>query len=174
MVATSLLYLGSLFLVPDTLGTLLFAAKWAEAQPVLLPLSLAMVMSTAALGPSMVIYALGHARKTFRLMTIEAPLVFTLMITGTLVFGVRGLGLGPARGPVHRPAPLVQDTESSTPTPTASPRIPPPSDRRPISGSQTQLPVKPKAAPAPPMTRPRLDHQRRGRRPTMPPLTVGV
>lgn len=90
MAMLSFLYIGVLYVTPDRLWELLFDTKWAEAQEVLLPLSLAMVLSTAALGPSMVIYALGLARRTFRIMTIEAPLVFVLMIGGTLLYGVKG------------------------------------------------------------------------------------
>lgn len=94
MASLSLAYTGALALIPDALGALLFQAKWYEAQAVLLPLSLAMVMSTSALGPSMILYALGHARRTYRLMTVEAPLVFTLMISGTLLQDVRGAAWG--------------------------------------------------------------------------------
>jgi len=94
MATLSLTYAGALALVPDPLGRLLFLDKWSQAQAVILPLSLAMVMSTSALGPSMVLYALGHARKTYRLMTVEAPLVFTLMISGTLLFEVTGTAWG--------------------------------------------------------------------------------
>lgn len=94
MATLALAYGSVLALAPDAVGALLFQAKWFDAQEVILPLSLAMVMSTSALGPSMVLYALGHARKTYRLMTVEAPLVFTLMLSGTLLFGVVGAAWG--------------------------------------------------------------------------------
>jgi O-antigen/teichoic acid export membrane protein len=94
MALLSTVYTALLYLVPDEWGTLLFAGKWVEAQEVLLPLSLAMILSTAALGPAMVIYALGLASRTFRIMTIEAPLVFVLMIAGTLLTGVVGAAWG--------------------------------------------------------------------------------
>jgi O-antigen/teichoic acid export membrane protein len=90
MAALSLLYAGAIMLAPDALGELAFSAKWAEAQEVLLPLALAQVATGSALGPAIVIYALGQARRTFRIMTIEAPLVFSLMLTGAVLFGVRG------------------------------------------------------------------------------------
>ena len=94
MVALSLVYGGAILLVPDALGELVFAAKWDQAQEVLLPLALAQVATTSTLGPSVVIYALGQARRTFQIMTVEAPLVFTLMIGGAVLFGVRGATWG--------------------------------------------------------------------------------
>jgi O-antigen/teichoic acid export membrane protein len=94
MMVLSVVYIGLLEVMPDVLGRLLFADKWIEAQEVLLPLSLAMLMSTASLGPAIVVYALGLARKSFRLIMIEAPLVFTLMIGGTLLFAVKGAAWG--------------------------------------------------------------------------------
>jgi O-antigen/teichoic acid export membrane protein len=94
MVVLSVTYLGVLHLLPDAFGRLLFRDAWAEARPVLLPLGLAMVASTATLGPAVIIYALGLAKRTFRLITIEAPLVFTFMIGGTLLFGVQGAAWG--------------------------------------------------------------------------------
>lgn len=42
----------------------------------------------------MVAYALGQARRVFRIMTIEAPLVFTLMIGGSVLFNVEGAAWG--------------------------------------------------------------------------------
>lgn len=94
MATMSLVYAAVLFTVPDTWGALLFREKWYDSQGVMLPLALAMAASTSALGPAMVAYALGQARKVFRIMTIEAPLVFTLMIGGSLLFGVEGAAWG--------------------------------------------------------------------------------
>lgn len=94
MAALSLIYAAMLYAVPDALGEFIFEEKWLGSREVLLPLALAMILSTSALGPSMVVYALGQARKSFRLMTIEAPLVFSLMIGGTFLFGVVGAAWG--------------------------------------------------------------------------------
>ncbi|MDQ1287624.1 MAG: hypothetical protein QG622_1189 [Actinomycetota bacterium] len=94
MATMSLVYATVLFLVPGAWGELLFQGKWAESQGVLLPLALAMACSTSALGPAMVAYALGQARRVFRIMTIEAPLVFTLMIGGSVLFNVEGAAWG--------------------------------------------------------------------------------
>lgn len=90
----SLGYAGLLLLIPDAAGHLVFAGKWDDAQTVLLPLALAQAAAGSTLGPTMVIYALGQARKTFRLMLIEAPLVFALMIGGTILYGVPGAAWG--------------------------------------------------------------------------------
>jgi O-antigen/teichoic acid export membrane protein len=94
MASMSLVYAGLLFLVPDSWGVILFQGKWGESQGVLLPLALAMACSTSALGPAMVAYALGQARKVFRIMTVEAPFVFCLMIGGSVLFGVEGAAWG--------------------------------------------------------------------------------
>jgi O-antigen/teichoic acid export membrane protein len=94
MVALSLTYMGLLYFMPNTVGELFFSTKWVEAKQVLLPLALAMVMSTASLGPAVIIYSLGLAKTTFRLIMIEAPLVFGLMISGTFLAGVTGAAWG--------------------------------------------------------------------------------
>jgi O-antigen/teichoic acid export membrane protein len=94
MAALSMLYAGMILLAPDALGELAFSTKWAQAHEVLLPLALAQVASGSTLGPSVVIYALGQARRTFRIMTIEAPLVLGLMLAGAFLFGVQGAAWG--------------------------------------------------------------------------------
>ena len=80
--------------MPDALGELVFAAKWDQAQQVLLPLALAQIATTSTSGPSVVIYALGQARRTFQIMIVEAPLVLVLMLGGAALFGVRGAAWG--------------------------------------------------------------------------------
>jgi O-antigen/teichoic acid export membrane protein len=90
----SLVYTAVLLLIPDSLGELVFEQKWAGSQEVLLPLALASAAAGAALGPAIVIYAMGQARKTFRIMTIEAPMVFVFLIVGASVAGARGAAWG--------------------------------------------------------------------------------
>jgi O-antigen/teichoic acid export membrane protein len=94
MAVLSLLYAAAILLAPDAFGKLVFSEKWGQAQQVLVPLALAQVATGIAQGPSIVIYALGQARRTFRIMTVEAPLVFALMLTGALLFGVQGAAWG--------------------------------------------------------------------------------
>lgn len=94
MLLVGLAYTGVLLLLPDSLGTLVFDDKWAQARDVLLPMALASVAAAAAFGPALVVYAMGQAKRAFRLMTVEAPLVFFLLLLGTWLGGVRGAAWG--------------------------------------------------------------------------------
>ncbi len=94
MLGASLAYTSVLLLLPDPAGTFLFGDNWSGSREILLPVALGQTAAAACLGPAVSIYALGLARKTFRLMTIEAPLVLTLMIGGALAFGVKGAAWG--------------------------------------------------------------------------------
>lgn len=94
MVALSVLYGTAVLLAPAAVGEAVFAQKWGGAQAVLLPLVLAQLATTATMGPSVVVYALGQARRTFQLMVVEAPLVLVLMLGGAALAGVRGAAWG--------------------------------------------------------------------------------
>ncbi len=90
MLVVALGYTGFLLLLPQGAGEFLFGGNWSGSRSILLPVALGATAAATCLGPAVSIYALGLARKTFRLMTIEAPLVVTLMIGGTLWFGLDG------------------------------------------------------------------------------------
>jgi O-antigen/teichoic acid export membrane protein len=94
MTAVSLAYTGALELLPDQAGTALFGDSWVGASSVLLPVALGSTAAGASLGPAVVIYAMGRARATFRLMAVEAPLVFVLMMIGARIDGARGAAWG--------------------------------------------------------------------------------
>lgn len=94
MLATALAYAGALLLLPDSAGTFLFGDNWSGSRDILLPVALGHASAVTCLGPAVSIYALGLARKTFRLMTLEAPLVLTLMLGGAVLFGVQGAAWG--------------------------------------------------------------------------------
>jgi len=94
MLAVSLAYTGVLLLLPHAAGVALFGTTWDGAHSVFLAVALGSTSAGACLGPAVVIYAMGRARATFRLMVVEAPLVFALMIGGAMVGGVRGAAWG--------------------------------------------------------------------------------
>ncbi len=94
MAGTSLAYTAVLMLLPLAAGRFLFRDSWLGAREVLLPLALGSSAGGLCLGAAIVIYSLGLARRTFRIMTVEAPLVFTLMIVGSKVGGAQGAAWG--------------------------------------------------------------------------------
>jgi len=94
MTAVSLAYTGGLLLLPHAAGVALFGRTWDGAHSVFLAVALGSTAAGACLGPAVVIYAMGRARATFRLMMVEAPLVFALMIGGAMAGGVRGAAWG--------------------------------------------------------------------------------
>ncbi len=100
MVTASLTYTALLLLLPDPAGEFLFGDNWSGSRSILLPVALGATAAGACLGPAVMIYAMGLARKTFRLMTVEAPLVLGLMIGGALLFGVNGAAWGLAANQV--------------------------------------------------------------------------
>ncbi len=94
MLTMALTYTTLLWLMPDSIGRAIFRTHWDGPESVLVPVALGMASAGACLGPAVTIYAMGLARKTFRLMTIEAPLVLTLLIGGALAGGVVGAAWG--------------------------------------------------------------------------------
>jgi len=94
MLTVALLYTVALWLVPDGVGRLVFRDNWDGPRQVLLPIALGSAAARACLGPAVTIYAMGLARRTFRLMIVEAPLVLSLMIGGALAYGVVGAAWG--------------------------------------------------------------------------------
>ncbi|WP_369137170.1 hypothetical protein [Modestobacter versicolor] len=96
VVAGSLVFAGLLQLVPDGLGTELLGDTWPGASSVLLPLSLASAAAGACMGPAIVIYAMGQARRTFLLHAFEAPLVIACTGGGVHLGGTVGAAWGMA------------------------------------------------------------------------------
>ncbi len=81
-------------LMPDVVGQTLFSESWAGARQVLLPLAIGVIARAMSEGCAVMIYSLDQARRTFRIMTVEAPLVLTLMTVGALVGGAEGAAWG--------------------------------------------------------------------------------
>jgi O-antigen/teichoic acid export membrane protein len=96
VVVGSLLFAAVLLLIPDGLGTRLLGDTWAGASSVLLPMSLASAAAGASLGPAIVVYAMGQARRTFLLHAFEAPLIIACMATGVVLGGTPGAAWGMA------------------------------------------------------------------------------
>ena len=94
MTVTSLVYLAVLLLLPHSVGTVLFKASWDGVRSVLLPMGLFSTAAGFCLGPALVIIAMGHASKTFRLTVLEAPLILTLMPLGAVLGGAPGAAWG--------------------------------------------------------------------------------
>jgi hypothetical protein len=94
MLVISLAYTALLLTVPDSVGTWLFRDDWSLARAVLLPVALGTAAAGAAAGPAVVIYGMAMTRQAIRVMYVEAPLVFALLIGGALVGGVVGAAWG--------------------------------------------------------------------------------
>jgi hypothetical protein len=92
VVATS--YSTVMLLLPHAVGEFLFRSNWDGARDVLLPMAIGATAGMACLGCAVVIYSMGLARRTFRIMAVEAPLVFTLMIGGAVAGGAVGAAWG--------------------------------------------------------------------------------
>jgi O-antigen/teichoic acid export membrane protein len=83
-----------LLLLPESAGRVLFSESWDGARDVLLPMALGATAGMICQGCALVIYSMGLARRTFRIMSVEAPLVFSLMITGAVTGGAVGAAWG--------------------------------------------------------------------------------
>lgn len=94
MLVVSLGYTALLLTVPDSLGVWLFRDDWRLAHSVLLPVALGTAAAGAAAGPAVVIYGMAMTRQAIRVMFVEAPLVFALLIGGALLGGVVGAAWG--------------------------------------------------------------------------------
>lgn len=94
MASLATVYSTVVLTIPYSWGQALFDQSWDGARGVLLPLAIGASAGMLAQGCAIVIYSLGLARRTFRIMSVEAPLVFTLMIIGALVDGANGAAWG--------------------------------------------------------------------------------
>jgi O-antigen/teichoic acid export membrane protein len=90
----ALVYLGAVLLLPDHVGSWVFGDSWAVVQPVLFPVGLFTAGAAACAGSFIVIAAMGHAKRTFRLNVLATVLLLTLMPLGALTGGVLGAAWG--------------------------------------------------------------------------------
>lgn len=94
MATVALAYSVVLLLLPREVGEFLFRSNWDGARAVLLPMAIGATAGATCQGCAIVIYSMGLARRTFRIMAVEAPLVFVLMIGGALTGGAVGAAWG--------------------------------------------------------------------------------
>ncbi|MFN8185037.1 MAG: oligosaccharide flippase family protein [Candidatus Nanopelagicales bacterium] len=94
LVTIAVLYTVALLLMPDTWGEALLGETWDGARAVLLPVALTSVAACGKLGPSIIVYGLGHASRTFRLNVVLATSATVFMLAGAVLGGVDGLAWG--------------------------------------------------------------------------------
>jgi len=94
MLVISLGYTAVLLTVPDSIGSWLFRDDWSLAHAVLVPVAIGTAAAGAAAGPAVVIYGMAMTRQAIRVMYVEAPLVFAMLIGGALLGGVVGAAWG--------------------------------------------------------------------------------
>jgi O-antigen/teichoic acid export membrane protein len=94
MAAVAASYAVLLLLLPHGAGALAFRDSWDGGRAVLLPLATGTVFWALWQGCTIVIYAMGLARRAFWIMAVEAPLVFALMIGGAELSGAQGAAWG--------------------------------------------------------------------------------
>jgi O-antigen/teichoic acid export membrane protein len=97
---SSLAYLAVILLLPDGVGGWVFGDSWSVVSPVLLPVGLFSAAAGACAGPFIVIAAMGHAKRTFRLNVLATVLLLSLMPVGALLDGAPGAAWGLCLGKV--------------------------------------------------------------------------
>jgi O-antigen/teichoic acid export membrane protein len=91
---SSLAYTGIVLLLPDSIGHSLFRDSWQGARSVLLPMGLFSTTAGICLGPFVVIAAMGHAKRTFRVTMLQTVLAVVLMPLGAVIGGTAGAAWG--------------------------------------------------------------------------------
>lgn len=90
----SLAYLAVVLLIPRSVGTLVFPSTWDGARAVLLPMGLYSTVAGLCMGPFLVIAAMGHVKRTFRVTVLQTVLMVVLMPLGAVLGGVSGAAWG--------------------------------------------------------------------------------
>jgi O-antigen/teichoic acid export membrane protein len=99
VVAASVLVYGLVLLqIPDSLGTSLLGETWAQARPLIGPLSLAYAGVTSALGAAIGLRVLADARTSLRARIVDATAQTGGGIGGAWAFGAIGAAFGLALG----------------------------------------------------------------------------
>lgn len=86
----TIVYCAPLLFVPDELGRRLLGDTWSGAKSVLLPMCLLSVASALGTGPAAMLYGMGHAKVTFSINVIKAPLLVALMFVGISLWDAQG------------------------------------------------------------------------------------
>jgi O-antigen/teichoic acid export membrane protein len=83
-------YVAVLLFLPDSWGEHLLGDTWSGARSVLLPMCLAALTASIGSGPSAALYGMGHARATFSINVLRAPLNIGLFIVCISAWGAAG------------------------------------------------------------------------------------
>ena len=94
LLAVTAAYAVVLLLVPDGLGEALLGDTWTGASAVLLPVALVSVVASGKLGPAIITYGLGLARRTIWLVSVLGVLAVVFMALGAWLAGAVGLAWG--------------------------------------------------------------------------------
>ena len=82
--------------LPRGLGNIMLGPIWHPTLPLVLPMTISMVAIGSALGPNVVLHALGASRRSLRLVVFSAVASVICSITGALIFGAPGVVWGSA------------------------------------------------------------------------------
>jgi len=90
----SLAYTLLVLVAPDSVGLWAFQDTWQGAREIILPMGLFATLASLCMGPFVVIAAMGHARRTFRVTVVQVVLTVLLMPAGAVLGGAPGSAWG--------------------------------------------------------------------------------
>lgn len=90
----TLAWLALTLVVPSSWGEVLFSDTWEKAEPLLLPMGLAMTAGGALVGGLLGLRALGDARRSLRARLWSTPVLAVAPVGGAVVAGAPGFVLG--------------------------------------------------------------------------------
>jgi O-antigen/teichoic acid export membrane protein len=92
--ALSVAYTGAILLLPDAVGHFVLKDSWTGIRSTLLPMGVFTACAGACAGPFIVIAAMGHAKRTFRLTVLATVLLVIGMPLGAVLGGAPGAAWG--------------------------------------------------------------------------------
>jgi O-antigen/teichoic acid export membrane protein len=90
----SIVYTGAILLLPDAVGHFVLKDSWTGIRSTLMPMGLFTACAGACAGPFIVIAAMGHLRRTFRLNVLATVLLVVGMPLGAVLGGAPGAAWG--------------------------------------------------------------------------------
>lgn len=96
--AASIVYTAVILLLPDAVGDAVLKDSWNGIRSTLLPMGLFTACAGACAGPFIVIAAMGHAKRTFRLTVLATVLLLVAMPLGAVLGGAPGAAWGMCLG----------------------------------------------------------------------------
>jgi hypothetical protein len=82
--------------LPLGLGAIMLGPIWHPTYPLVLPLTIALLGTTTSLGPTAMLHALGAARRSLRLVILQAIVSVVFAVAGASAFGAPGVAWGSA------------------------------------------------------------------------------